>query len=242
MVVAWDGDNCKCSECTSVSIDGRSSVDILIGWITHRNRAGEFFNWMRYKGATKTKTGANKRTIANEISTLLRKHGLQRDGAAVIDKIARIVASFNRAKDWERNTGRSLLASTSDSFACDENNYDHHEIQAQNEKTIEEAKLNFCKYYNELSIVFNDKPLSTPVYHSSTGDVIDFPANALLETNTNELQDDINYEADGHGSPPRRVHEASENKPPQKKLKLSSDSRQKSFGETIASALEGQGK
>ncbi|KAG9399971.1 hypothetical protein AC1031_010891 [Aphanomyces cochlioides] len=64
---------------------------------------------MRFKGAVKTKTGSSKKTIANEISVLLRSHGLYRDGSSVLDKIARLNASFVQAKDWERQTGQGHL-------------------------------------------------------------------------------------------------------------------------------------
>ncbi|KAH9080733.1 hypothetical protein Ae201684P_012873 [Aphanomyces euteiches] len=195
---------------------------------------------MRYKGATKTKTGANKRTVANEISVLLRRHGLLREGAAIIDKIARIVSSFNRAKDWERNTGRGLLQTAAESFEGQVNDPEYLELVAQNEKTIEDAKLNLCKYYNELCIVLEDKPLSTPIYHASTGDSIDLTPDDIFDAPSDGADNDVELPLN-QGSPPRSENEAIQSKPSKKKLKLSNETRQKSFGETIASALEGQG-
>ncbi|KAF0732865.1 hypothetical protein Ae201684P_012381 [Aphanomyces euteiches] len=115
-MVAWTGDSSKCSECVACSVEGRSSMDILISWITYCDRRGNYTNWMRFKGAVKTKTGSSKKTIANEISTLLRSHGLHRDGPSVLDKIARLNASFIQAKGWERQTGQGLLNNVRENF------------------------------------------------------------------------------------------------------------------------------
>ncbi|KAG9406134.1 hypothetical protein AC1031_004049 [Aphanomyces cochlioides] len=179
------------------------SADVLIAWITQRDRNGNYSNWMRYKGATKTKTGVNKRIIADEISMLLRQHGFHRHGVAVIDKISRIVALFNRAKDWERNTGHGLTQKGLGEDGVDEDNPEHLELISQNEKTIQDARLKLCKYYNELAIVLEDKPLAKPVYHSSTGDAVDYESDESMENPINNTQS-TDYEAElyrHHGSP-----------------------------------------
>ena len=84
----WTADSCKCAECTASSPRGRSSVDLLLAWITAIDAvSGRHCNWDRYKGATKTKTGVSKRTLANEISTILARHGLLRDVPGISWKI-----------------------------------------------------------------------------------------------------------------------------------------------------------
>ncbi|KAH9122334.1 hypothetical protein AeMF1_006301, partial [Aphanomyces euteiches] len=99
--------------------------------------------------------------------------------------------SFNRAKDWERNTGRGLLQTAAESFEGQVNDPEYLELVAQNEKTIEDAKLNLCKYYNELCIVLEDKPLSTPIYHASTGDSIDLTPDDIFDAPSDEADNDV---------------------------------------------------
>ena len=109
-MVSWEADLCTCETCATDTQAGCSSIDLLLQWLTRQDKNGAYANWQRYKGASKTKTGVSKKTVGTEISAYLCSHGLDREPAAVLDKINRLVSAFNKAKDWENQTGAGLRA------------------------------------------------------------------------------------------------------------------------------------
>ncbi|KAH9123628.1 hypothetical protein LEN26_009114 [Aphanomyces euteiches] len=106
MAPPWDTDKCRCHECLVASIHGRSSLDLLVAWITAVDAVtGEFQNWTDFKGGTKTKKARSKTAITGEIATMMLQHGVSRDANAIKAKIASLTSKFQKAEDWKNSTG-----------------------------------------------------------------------------------------------------------------------------------------
>ena len=109
-MVNSDADVCQCEECTQHCRKGRTSLDILVSLITYQDaRTGAFTNCERYKGATMTKTGVSKKTVASELSAVFVRHGLHRETTGILWKISDLHGSFFKARDWLNATGQGVI-------------------------------------------------------------------------------------------------------------------------------------
>lgn len=92
-----------------MNADGRSSLDLLIAWITTvDDKTGEYMNWTDFKGGTKSKKARSKTTITGEIAAMMLLHGVCRDANAIKAKIATLNSKFHKAEDWKNATGAGI--------------------------------------------------------------------------------------------------------------------------------------
>ncbi|KAG9417111.1 hypothetical protein AC1031_001500 [Aphanomyces cochlioides] len=215
---------------------------VLLAWITYRNSKGEYTNWLRYKGAVKTKTGVPKKTVGKEISSLLARYGFLRDVGAVLDKVQRIHASFIKANDWEHQTGQELRENARD-YCTDKTSAESIEIMVQSEKPIKEAMLKICEFYDDLYPVFGNRPLAAPIYHSSSDDGTRDLSSDLFGTDTNEDAElDVSLQTQTSIDIPKgalksKFDDIVPAASTKKRIRLLGDKKHKSFGKSIAEAL-----
>ncbi|KAG9398970.1 hypothetical protein AC1031_012347 [Aphanomyces cochlioides] len=251
MAPPWDTDKCKCDECLMANSNGRSSLDLLVSWITACDaHTGEYTNWTDFKGGSKSKRARSKTTITAEIATMMLRHGVCRDANAIKAKIASLNSKFQKAEDWKNSTGAGLrdiaVSNINENLSVDELKT----TMAETNSTIERAILEICPQYNVLSPVFGSRPLSKPVFHSSTDEALDM--DGVADDNASEFECESEREDQdekqntiessnlvGYIESPSLV----QGSPPQKggrikRLKLERVSKQKSFGETIAAAMD----
>jgi hypothetical protein len=114
---------------------------------------------------------------------------------------------------------------------------------AEQEKSIKATLLKICPYYDDIHPVFGDRPLTRPVYHSSTEYVIELNAlggedesiaENIVESDESDHHDEIQEYNVNQGSPPTK------NSSGKKRLKLTNAQKSHTFGEKIAAAMERQ--
>ena len=105
--IQWHRDCCKCSKCLEANADGRSSIEILIAWLTYLNPVTqEFENFLAWKGGKKSKSGKSKQTVCSEVYQILLKHNLHRDARSVKNKAIKLLSNYASYKDFMENTGK----------------------------------------------------------------------------------------------------------------------------------------
>jgi hypothetical protein len=110
--------------------DGKSSIAIVIEWLSNET------NYVRWKGGDKH-SGATKSSLATEMKSIMIANGiLHRKSKDILTKITTIEASYKDANDWEANTGQGV--------EC--------------ELSIKKEKLRRCPYYFEIDPVMRDRP------------------------------------------------------------------------------------
>ena len=81
---------------------GPCSMDVLLDWITSGT------NYTRWKG---DRDGISKQTLCGEIVGQMKKAGIYHQNAADIRaKISSLQTTYNKARDWSKNTGEGIWA------------------------------------------------------------------------------------------------------------------------------------
>jgi hypothetical protein len=81
---------------------GPSSINVILDWITSGT------NYARWKGHT---GGTTKQTLCGEIVKRMKAVGIHHHNALDIRaKISALQTSYNKAQDWDKNTGEGIRA------------------------------------------------------------------------------------------------------------------------------------
>jgi len=105
-VVFWDKDVCAEAACMC----GKSSIELLLEWLSYTDINGCYINFIRWKGGIKTKDAEKKATVAMSFVTSLQNvHGLHRAVDAVLAKMQELTTTFNAANDFLSHTGSGII-------------------------------------------------------------------------------------------------------------------------------------
>lgn len=112
--VYWDKD--KCSKATCMC--GKSSVEVLLDWLSSMDSDGRYYNYIRWKGGVKTKDAEKKSSVASSVVSVLKnEHNLYRNSEAVLSKMAEFISSYHAANDFLGHTGSGVLDSLDEQYA-----------------------------------------------------------------------------------------------------------------------------
>ncbi|KAG9398320.1 hypothetical protein AC1031_014660 [Aphanomyces cochlioides] len=114
---------------------GKSSMDVLISWISNES------NYVRWRGGDKH-SGATKASLANEIVRLMIKNGINnRNAKDIIAKISSIESSYREAREWREHTGQGI----------------------DDEDSINKEIKRRCPYFFEMDDVMRDRASTQPL-------------------------------------------------------------------------------
>ncbi|KAG9399229.1 hypothetical protein AC1031_012189 [Aphanomyces cochlioides] len=117
---------------------------------------------------------------------MMLQHGVSRDANAIK------TSKFQKAEDWKNSTGAGLrdiaLSNNNKNMSDDELNT----AMAERNATIQKAILEICPQYVELSPVFGTRPLSRPVFHSSTDEPLEI--DQAVHGDVSEVDDNSDFE------------------------------------------------
>ncbi|KAG9417072.1 hypothetical protein AC1031_001460 [Aphanomyces cochlioides] len=125
---------------TDAIAGGKSSMDILVSWLTTEG------NYARWKGGDKH-SGSTKTTLAGQINLMMKKSGIHnRMAKDIIQKISTIESSYKEAKEWKENTGQGI----------------------EDESTICNELQRICPYYFVLDDVMRDRASTSALFTNET--------------------------------------------------------------------------
>lgn len=129
----------KLWETDRVSIDGKSSLDVLLAWVTKHG------NYDRWRGGAKQDT--TKEAMCQEIVGLLHSHRLvHRHTRDVCSKPNDLERSFREAVDWRSRTEEGILR----------------ERGEDGESDVRSQLLRLCKHFDTLAPIMLERASSQP--------------------------------------------------------------------------------
>ncbi|OQR90320.1 hypothetical protein ACHHYP_05624 [Achlya hypogyna] len=144
----------------------KSSIEVLLDWISVVDGEGRFINYARWKGGIKTKDAETKSTVASSISTMLKNdHDLVRNQDAVLANLTELSTSHNAARDFLEHTGSGVLERLDAQY---EDKTDPAYIAQLD--PIHAATLKLCKYYDTLVPIMGGRATARPVVCGSNED------------------------------------------------------------------------
>ncbi|KAG9398677.1 hypothetical protein AC1031_014460 [Aphanomyces cochlioides] len=122
--------------------DGKTSMDIVLEWLTAEG------NYNRWRDGDKN-SGDTKTALATKINNIMIANGISnRKPKDIVTKISTIESDYRAARDWQENTGQGI----------------------DSEVTIEEELKKRCPCFFLVDAVMRDRPSVTPLATSdSTG-------------------------------------------------------------------------
>ncbi|KAH9473698.1 hypothetical protein MJO29_000761 [Puccinia striiformis f. sp. tritici] len=134
--ILWDRDGVN---------GGPSSIEIILRWIT----TGK--NYTKWRGDKEE--GKSKVRLLTEINKLMNKCGIfHREAKGIRQKIGELQKSYNKARDFLKNTGEGILA----------------EDEENGVYTVEQKIQEECPYWDQLDPIMGDRSVTQPLHVRST--------------------------------------------------------------------------
>ncbi|KAG9406046.1 hypothetical protein AC1031_003967 [Aphanomyces cochlioides] len=114
---------------------GKSSMDVLLEWLTTPG------NYTRWKGGDKS-SGETKTALAKQIKLIMATSGIvHRETKDITQKINNMESAYRKAIDWRDQTGQGI----------------------EDEGTLMDELNKRCPNFNELDAVMHDRPSTRPL-------------------------------------------------------------------------------
>ncbi|KAG9415328.1 hypothetical protein AC1031_008766 [Aphanomyces cochlioides] len=111
---------------------GKSSMDVLIEWLSNET------NYSRWKGSDRH-SGTKKSVLASEIKRTMMENGLlHRKAKDIMQKVSVLEQQYRSARDWLNNTGQGI----------------------EDQATIDDEVKKICPYFFDLDSVMHDRASS----------------------------------------------------------------------------------
>jgi hypothetical protein len=134
--VSWTVDNSN----------GRSSLQILLDWLTTEG------NYDKYRGGASA-GGKTKDSLCGEIVAIMKTEGIRhRNNGDIRTKINELERKFKEASEWRLQTGQGILESSA----------------PNSEKQVGQYMAKICKYYDQLHPIMSNRPSTRPLVSSET--------------------------------------------------------------------------
>ncbi|KAF0735701.1 hypothetical protein Ae201684_007713 [Aphanomyces euteiches] len=144
----WHRDVCTCEDCKAINLNGRSSIEVLLAWLTYEDpMTGRF----------------SKLVVCTECAEVLKQHGFNREAGAVKNKLIELTQKSSSYCDFMSSTGEGVMNELNERFRDDTEN-PHYLDQVS---ALEKRKLKICRYYQELTC-WIDLPQCQLFTHSQT--------------------------------------------------------------------------